>query len=145
MTSTRIEEKRARRALLLIPVATLSGAVLGPLQYLLFYSASDSPEVTLGIALTSLAAGAVLGVFIEGVAGIVGYLLAGSRHGVRASALGVTLTVAVVWALILHPDTSSTITVGLSDLVIPACTALAAGLVILTFLRTPDHGDARGN
>lgn len=143
MTSTRIEEKRARRALLLLPAATLSGAVLGPLQYLLFYSASDSPEVARGIGLMSLIAGAVLGVFIGGVAGVVGYFLAGSRHGVRASALGVTLTVAVLWALILLPDTSSTITADLSDLVIPVCSAFAAGLFILTFLRAPDHSDAR--
>ncbi|WP_140395025.1 hypothetical protein [Arthrobacter sedimenti] len=145
MTSTQVEEKHARRALLLLPVATLAGAVLGPLQYLLFYSAPDSLEVTRGIAVMSLIGGAVLGVFIGGVAGVVGYLLAGSRHGVRASALGVTLTVAVVWALILYPDTSSTITVRISDLVIPVCTALAAGLFILTFLRAPNHADARGS
>lgn len=143
MASIRVEEKRACRVLLLLPVAIVTGAVLGPLQCLLFYAASDSLEVVRGIAVLSLIGGAVLGVVIGGVAGVVGYLPAGSRYGVRASAFGVTLAVAVSWVSILYPDAGSTSTVRSGDLVIPVCTALAAGLFILIFLRTPDHADTR--
>lgn len=143
MASTRVEEKRACRALLLLPVAIVAGAVLGPVQYLLFYAASDSLEVARGLAVLSLIGGAVLGVFIGAVAGVVGYLLAGSCHGLWASAFGVTLIVAVSWVSILYPCAGPTNTVRSGDLVVPACTAFAAGLFILIFLRTPVHTDTR--
>ena len=43
----------------------LTGAVIGPLQYLVFYAGSDSPDVTSGLAIMSLIGGAVLGAIIQ--------------------------------------------------------------------------------
>ncbi|MFD1848240.1 hypothetical protein [Arthrobacter flavus] len=131
-------ERHARRALLLLPIAAVTGAVVGPLQYLLFYSGSDSPEVTSGITAFSVITGAVLGVIIGGLAGAVGYLLARRSHlDVKVIAIAVTLTVAAVWAFIVfYSGAESSSPVGVADLVIPVCTALAAGSFILLTQRT---------
>ncbi|MFD1847297.1 hypothetical protein, partial [Arthrobacter flavus] len=82
--------------------------------------------------------GAVLGVIIGGLAGAVGYLLARRSHlDVKVIAIAVTLTVAAVWAFIVfYSGAESSSPVGVADLVIPVCTALAAGSFILLTQRT---------
>lgn len=129
-------ERRARRALWLLPTAVLTGAVIGPLQYLIFYSGSDSSAVKTGIAVSSVIGGAVLGVIVGGLAAAIGYLLARQgRWSIKVTAIGVTLTVAALWAIILYLGAGNG-PVDAADLVVPACTALAAGAFILRTQRT---------